>query len=329
MLYRRLGQSDLEVSVITMGCWAIAGDRFWGPQDEGDAIGALRMAVECGINLIDIAEAYGDGRSEELVGKAFKDMREKVIIATKVSVDHLRPEDVRAACEASLKRLGTDYIDVYYIHWPNWDIPVSETLGAMEGLKEEGKIRIIGCSNFGRRDLTKLLQYGRVEVIQLPYSLLWRAVEYEILPTCVENGVSVACYSPLLHGLLTGKFRSINDVPPGRARTRHFSSSREGTRHGEPGAEKETFEAIEKIREICQEAGLPMTQVAIAWLLRQDGIATVTAGARNPKQIRANASAASLELPRDVVEALTSVTEPLKEKLGSNADLWQSDSRIR
>jgi len=199
----------------------------------------------------------------------------------------------------------------------------------MERLKEEGKIRLVGCSNFGRQDLTELLQYGRVEVNQLPYSLLWRAIEYEILPTCVENGVSVACYSPLVQGILTGKFRSADDVPPERARTRHFSSSRVGTRHSEPGAEKETFETIEKIREICQEAGLPMTQVTIAWLLQQEGVATVTVGARNPEQIRANVSAASLELPKDVVEALTRVTEPLKEKLGTNADMWQSDSRIR
>jgi len=196
----------------------------------------------------------------------------------------------------------------------------------MERLKEEGKIRLVGCSNFGRQDLTELLQYGRVEVNQLPYSLLWRAIEYEILPTCVENGVSVACYSPLVQGILTGKFRSADDVPPERARTRHFSSSRVGTRHSEPGAEKETFETIEKIREICQKADLPMIQVAIAWLLRQEGIATVTVGARNPEQVRANATAASLELPRDVVEALTRATEPLKDKLGANADLW---NRIR
>ena len=329
MLYRRLGQSDLEVSVITMGGWGIAGDCFWGPQDEGDAIGALRTAFECGINFFDTAEAYGDGRSEELVGRGLKDIREKVIIASKVSATHLRPEDVRVACETSLKRLGTDYIDVYYIHWPNWDIPVSETLGAMERLREEGKIRVIGCSNFGRQNLTELLQYGRVEVNQLEYSLLWRAIEYEILPICVENGVSVACYSPLVQGILTSKFRSADDVPPERARTRHFSSSRVDTRHSEPGAEKETFETIEGIRQICQGADLPMIQVAIAWLLRQEGVATVTVGARNPQQIRANATAASLELPGDVVEALTRVTEPLKEKLGANADLWQSDSRIR
>ena len=175
----------------------------------------------------------------------------------------------------------------------------------------------------------ELLQCGRVDVNELPYNLLWRAIEDNVLPTCIEKGVSVACYSSLLHGLLTGKFRSVDDLPPGRARTRHFSSSREGIRHGEPGAEKETFEAIDRIREISEEAGLPMAQVAIAWLLQQQGVTTVIAGARNREQVRINASAALLELPKDVMDALTQTTDPLKQKLGPNADMWQSDSRIR
>ena len=329
MRYRKLAQSDLEVSVLTMGCWAIAGDSTWGAQDEKAVIEALKTAHECGINSFDTAVAYGNGRSEELVGRALADVREEVIVATKVRPDQLKPEDVRASCEASLRRLGTDYVDLLYIHWPDWDVPISDTLGAMERLKEEGKIRFVGCSNFGKQDLTELLQRGAVVLNQIAYSLLFRAIEYEVLPTCIENGVSVACYSPLLHGLLTGKFRSAADVPPGRARTRHYSSSREGTRHGEPGVENETFEALGKIRKISQEAGLPMAQVAIAWLIHQEGVATVVAGARNPKQIRANVTAASLELPEDVVNALTQATEPLKGKLGPNPDMWESDSRIR
>ncbi len=332
MEYRVLGESDLAVSTICMGCWALAGDRMWGPQDEEEAIAALRTAVEVGINFFDTAEAYGNGRSESILGRAFRDIRDKVVIATKVSTSHMRPDDLRRACENSLRRLQTDYIDIYYLHWPSREVPFSETMGEMARLQSEGKVRWVGCSNFGKQDLAALLQVGRVEVNQLAYSLLFRAIEYEIVPACLENHVSIAAYSPLLHGILTGKFASLDEVPDERARTRHFSSARRPlTRHGEPGAEAETAEALRRIRDICDQAGLPMAQVALAWVLAQPGVATVVAGARRPEQVRANAEAASLRLSEDVLEALREATDPLKAKLGPNADMWQggANSRIR
>lgn len=333
MEYRKLGKSNLEVSVITMGCWAIAGDRLWGPQDEAEAIGALHAAVEVGINFFDSAEGYGAGRSEELIGKAFKgSLRDKVIVATKVAQNHLRPADLRAACENSLRNLGMDTIDVYYIHWPNWDIPLADTLGEMQRLKDEGKIRFVGCSNFGPRDLTEILALEHVEINQLAYNLLFRAIEYEIVPLCVAQQVSIAPYSPLQHGILTGKFATLDDIPDERARTRHFAAThRSMTRHGCPGAEAETAAALTAIRAICDAAGLPMAQVALAWLLAQPGVATVIAGARNPAQIHANAKAVSLKLPADVLAALTEATAPLKAALGANPDMWQSaaNSRMR
>jgi len=329
MQYKKLGQTDIEVSVISLGCWAIAGDRFWGAQNEQDAIDAIRATVDYGINFIDTAEVYGDGVSEELVGKALEGIRDQVVLASKVSAQHLRPDDLKAACEASLRRLRTDYLDVYYIHWPNRDVPISETYGALSRLKEEGKIRAIGCSNFGRRDLGELLQQGRVEIDQLPYNLLWRGIEYEILPTCVENNVGVACYSSLLHGLLTGKFQSFDDVPPLRIRTRHVAASREGVRHGEPGAERETFEAVDKIRQVALDVGVPMAQLSMAWLLRQEGVTTAIAGARNPDQVKMNAAASSVHLTGDVLARLAEITEPLKARFGANVDMWEKESRIR
>ena len=329
MRYVALGRTGIEISALTLGTWGLAGDSTWGPQDEKAAIDALKTAYDCGINHFDTAVAYGDGRSEELVGTALAGVRDKVVIATKVWPDQLHPSDLIASCEASLKRLATDYVDLLYIHWPNWDIPISDILEAMEKLRQQGKIRFKACSNFGKQDLTELLQHDWVEINQVAYSLLVRAIEFEILPLCITNGVGVACYSPLLHGLLTGKFGSISDFPPGRARTRHFSRDRDGTRHSEPGAEQETFETIDRIRGICDDAGLQMSEVAIAWLLHQAGVTTVVAGARNPEQVRANVSASSLELPSDVLEALSEATDPLKQQLGPNADMWQSDSRIR
>ena len=331
MEYRKLGKSNLDISVITMGCWAIAGGSLWGPQDESDAIGALHTAVDVGINFFDSAEGYGAGRSEELIGKAFKgSMRDKVIVATKVSPSNLRPADLRASCENSLRTLGMETIDVYYIHWPNWDIPIAETLGTMNELKAEGKIRYVGCSNFGQRDLSDLLAVDHIEINQLAYHLLFRAIEYEVVPLCEENQVSIAAYSPLFHGILTGKFATLDDIPDTRARTRHFDASkRPMTRHGGPGAEPETAAAMAAIRQICDDAGLPMAKVALAWVLKQPGVATVIAGARNPAQIHANAEAAALDLSDDIVAALNAATEPLKVKFGTNADMWDVGDKQR
>jgi myo-inositol catabolism protein IolS len=330
MEYRKLGQSTLEVSTICMGCWAIAGDQVWGEQDEQEAIAALQSAVEVGINFFDTAEAYGGGRSEELIGKAFREMRQDVILATKASGDHARPAELRKACEESLQRLQTDYIDVYYLHWPNWEVPFEETLGEMARLREEGKIRFAGCSNFGKQDLEAILKVSHIEVNQLAYNLLFRAIEQEIVPTCLRHEVSVATYSPLLHGILTGKFATLDDIPDERARTRHFSSQRRPmTRHGGPGAEAETAAALTRIREICDDAGLPMTNVALAWLLAQPAVATVIAGARSPEQIHANAKAVELQLSGDVLTALTEATDPLKVALGTNADMWENEQNSR
>lgn len=330
MEYRKLGRSNLEVSTICMGCWALAGGAVWGDQDEQAAIAALQAALDVGVNFFDTAEAYGDGESEKLLGRAFKGKRDQAIIATKVSQGNMRPADLRAACERSLANLQTDYIDVYYLHWPNWEVPFGETMGEMQRLKEEGKIRFVGCSNFGVRDLKDLLAINHVEVNQLAYNLLFRAIEYEIVPMCLEHEVSIAPYSPMLHGILTGKFETIADIPDGRARTRHFSSeSRPMTRHGGPGAEAETAAALARIHEIAQEVDVSMAQLSLAWLLKKPGVTTVIAGARNPQQIQSNAQAAALDLSDDVVAELDAATEPLKVAFGANADMWESDENCR
>jgi len=312
-----------------MGCWAIVGDKVWGPQRESDSIGALHTAIDVGINFFDTAELYGDGYSEEILGKAFFYQREKVVIGSKVNPEHLSREKLIKACEDSLRRLKTDYIDIYHIHFPNYEVPISETLEALEKLRNEGKIRAIGVSNFGKRDLQELLTHRNVEVDQLPYNLLWRAIEYEILPFCIQNDIGITCYSPLSQGLLTGKFLSPDEVPVGRARTRHFSGKRPMARHGEGGAESETFATIKAIQHIAKEINIPMANISLAWLLAQRGVISIIVGARDPKQVRENVQAADLKLSSDVVTKLTEITEELKQKLGPNADMYQSESRIR
>ena len=329
MEYRRLGTSDLTVSVVAIGCWAFAGGSYWGGQDEAESVATIRAALDAGVNFFDTAEAYGDGVSESVLGRALAGRRHEVVIATKASPPHLSRAEIARACEGSLRRLNTDYIDLYQLHWPNPEIPINETMEALDKLKRQGKVRAIGVSNFGVWDLSDVLANGECQANQLPYSLLWRAIEYDITQQCIQHGVGILAYSPLAQGLLTGKFRTADEVPEGRARTRHFSKDRPFTRHSEDGREREVFTTIGSIHRICEKLQQPMTRVAVAWVLRQPGVVSVLAGARSPDQINQSVQAVDLELPSHVIDELNEATDDLKLKLGPNPDLWQCESRFR
>lgn len=329
MRYRKLGRTDLNVSAICQGTWSVATrDIFWDGQDRKDSLAAIRAGLDAGVNFFDTAPAYGNGEAEEILGEALGSRRGEVIVATKVPPTDLEPDKLRQSCERSLRALRTDYIDLYQIHWPSKTLPLEPAWRTLEALQREGKIRHIGVSNFGVSFLKELLALGRAESNQLPYSLLWRAVEFEIQPLCVANGMSILCYSPLAQGLLTGKFETADEVPEKRARTRLFSSSRKMTRHGEPGCEQETFAALAEIRRVPDELGQPMGRVALAWLLAQPGVASAIVGARNAAQAVENAAAAELQLDAETVARLSAITEPLKQKLGRNADPWEHVSRM-
>ena len=329
MRTRTLGRSDLKVLVICFGCWAIAGDSIWGEQDERDAINAMHEAVDHGLNFFDTAEGYGAGASEALLGRGLSNRRDRVILATKASPNHHAPEALKQACEDSLRRLQTDYLDLYQLHWPSREVPFADTWAAMQELIDEGKVRAGGVSNFGPQDLDMLLEAGHPVSDQVAYSLLFRAVEYEIAPKCEAEGISILCYSPIMQGLLAGKFATPDEVPETRARSRHFSSDRPQARHGEPGAEELTFETIAAIRAIADDLGEPMHRMAIAWLIAQPAVGSVIVGIRNPEQARDNIAAGNLELPAEVIDRINEATRPLKEILGANADMWQGESRIR
>ncbi|MBI5684022.1 MAG: aldo/keto reductase [Verrucomicrobia bacterium] len=329
MLYRKLGQTDLNVSVVCQGTWSVATkDAFWDGQDRGDSLAAIRAGLDAGVNFFDTAPAYGNGESEEILGEALGSHRGEVIVATKVAPTDLEPDKLRQSCERSLRALRSDYIDLYQIHWPSKTLPLEPAWRTLEALRREGKIRHIGVSNFGRSFLGEVSQLGRAESNQLPYSLIWRAVEFDIQPLCVANEMGILCYSPLAQGLLTGKFQTAGEVPEKRARTRLFSASRKMTRHGEPGFEQETFAALADIRRVSDELGQPMGRVALAWLLAQPGVTSAIVGARNAAQAIENAAAAELRLDADVIARLSAITEPLKHKLGSNADPWEHVSRM-
>ena len=329
MGYRKLGKSDIDVSAVAVGLWAIAGGS-WGDQDENEAIATIRAALDQGVNLFDTADGYGrDSLSEVIFGKALVGRRKEAVIATKFSNSNADAAGIQEACENSLRRLRSDYIDLYQIHWPSRKVPLDEQWRGLDRLKEQGKVRAIGVCNFGVGDLTDLLKIGDIATDQLPYNLLWRAVEFEIVDKCVENGIAILPYSPLMQGMLTGKFKTADDVPPFRARTRHFSKDRPQSRHGKEGCEKETFETLGGVRDICDRLKAPMARVALAWLLEQPGVVSVLAGARNPAQLAENMGAAELNLPDDVLKELSDVTDDLKTLLGPDPDMWGAASEAR
>lgn len=331
MEYRKIGNTDLEASVVSLGGWAIATDKTWGAQDEALSIETIRTALDLGINYFDTAEGYGYGKSEEILGQALAGRRHEVIIVTKVEVDleYVSGPEVIKHCDESLKRLNTDYVDIYRIHWPSRITPWAETLEAFDKLKQQGKVRYLGVANFGAQDMEDLLVFGQHPGSnEFAYNLLFRAIEYAVQPKCLEHNVSIFPYSPLAQGLLTGKFASADGVPENRARTRHFSKERRLTVHGEAGHEAETFAAIDRLRSICRDLDEPMASVALAWLLYQPGVTSVIAGARTPAQVRENVKAAELALSPEVMGTLTQATDQLKAELGPNPDMWRSVCRI-
>lgn len=329
MQYRKLGNTDIDVSVMALGCWPFAGGKVWGHQSDDDSIATVHASLDAGINFFDTAEGYEAGTSERVLGRGLVGRRDEAVIATKVSPSHLAGADVIAACERSLRNLQTDVIDLYQIHWPNWTVPLEETVGALETLQRQGKIRAIGVSNFGAQDLSAILELTEVVTDQMPFSLLWRVIEGDVLPLCVERNVGIICYSPLAQGLLTGRYTSADDVPDGLARTRLYAASRPQSQHGEAGCEAQVFAALAEIRRIADGLGQPMAAVALAWARRQAGVTSFLVGARKPEELAWNLPSLELELSAEVVAALNRVTEPVKRALGSNPDPWMAPSRMR
>ena len=225
--------------------------------------------------------------------------------------------------------MQTYVIDLYQIHWPNWAVPLEETVGALETLQRQGKIRAIGVCNFGVQDLSAILELTDVVTDQLPFSLLWRVIEGEVQPLCVEKGMGLICYSPLAQGLLTGRYASTDDVPDGLARTRHYAGSRPQSQHGEPGCEVKVFAALVGIRRIADGLGQPMAAVSLAWVKQQAAVTSLLVGARKPEEVAWNLPSLELELSAEIVAELNRVTEPVKQALGSNPDMWMSRSRMR
>ncbi len=327
---RRCGNSGITLPVLGIGTWSYGGGDYWGSQDQKDVDAIVGRALDLGANYFDTAEAYNDGRSEESLGIALKGRRQNAIIGTKVLPNHTEPSTLRQHCEASLRRLQSETIDIYLVHWPIVDHSVDLAFTTLASLQAEGKIRSIGVSNFGSRQLNQALATGcRIDLNQYCYNLLSRAIELELMPACSRLGMGILAYMPLLQGLLTGKYASAGEVPAPRRRTRHFRGDRPGSRHGGPGAEEETFAAVNAIRAIAGELGVPMAQLALAWILSRPEITCVLAGIRTIGQLEEAVAGVALQLSPDVIARLDQATDPFLQLLGPSPDYYQGNDQSR
>ncbi len=325
MEYVTLKAANLRVSKLALGTWSFSGSKNWGPNDEKESIDTINLALDLGINFLDSAARYNDGEAERILGRAIKARRKDAIVATKIYTGHLDYEGVLRECENSLRRLDTDYIDVYQIHWPSKTIPFEETIRGFEKLKQDGKIRAIGVCNFGPKCIEGFSGHG-VVTNQLPYNLLWRQIEDEVIPASQKAGMSVWPYCPLAQGLLTGKFKTIDDVPLPRREVRFYSSKWKQGLHSDTGFETEIFEFLPKLQKVADQAGLPMATVALDFLKTRTGVDSVLVGARNLQQLKDNLKMYETQVPADVRAAALRLSDELKPRMGKNPDLWQSEN---
>jgi aryl-alcohol dehydrogenase-like predicted oxidoreductase len=311
MQTRQLGNTDLNLTTIGLGTWAIGGGDWnygWGPQNDADSIAAIQRALDLGINWIDTAAAYGLGHAEEIVARAIKGRREKVIIATKCGLvwdeastnvyGRLKAASVRKEAEASLRRLNVDVIDLYQIHWPNPKNDIEEACGVIADLIKEGKVRYGGVSNFSVAQIKRMQVIHPVTSLQPPYSMIERGVEKELLPYCAQHNIGVICYSPMQAGVLTDNF----------SRERVAKIADEDWRKTDDHFIEPTLSAnlklVEGLRAIGRRHGRPTSHLAIAWVLRRPEVTAAIVGARRPSQIEETAAAGDWQLSSGVVDEI-------------------------
>jgi aryl-alcohol dehydrogenase-like predicted oxidoreductase len=346
MEYRKIGRTGLKVSTFCLGTMM-----FGRQVDEAESQRIVGRAIDAGVNFIDTADMYANGLTEEILGRALKGVRDSLVVASKAGhlrrlaqkygpqqvsgpLDLARPRPFHAwpggdevgpndmglsrkhimqAVEGSLRRLGTDYLDIYYAHMPDYDTPLDETLRAMDDLVRQGKVRYLGCSNFRAFQVCKALWISdkqglaRWDVIQPPFNLLARDIEYELLPLCLEEGIGVAVFSPMAAGFLSGKYEK--GKPP--IEGRRFSLGGQGFRYNEKYWTEVDFDAVERLKQIAEAHGRSLSQFALAWVLNKKGITSIVCGATSAEQLEDNLGAVGLTLSQEELDACDAVWQAI------------------
>lgn len=328
MQRRLIGKSGIEASVVGLGAWAIGG-WAWGGMERGEAIRTIHAALDSGIDLIDTAPMYGFGLSEEIIGKALQDRRDRAVVATKCGLvcgggrgkhffntnalsasphghvrvyRYLAPDSIRDEVEASLKRLKTDVIDLYQTHWQDPTTPIERTMETLMELKREGKIRAIGVSNATASQMSEYAKAGRLDSDQEKFSMLDRKIEEDQLPYCRKHQIAMLAYSPLAQGLLTEKVDPDREYGEGDQRRHHARFSREN---------RERMKRIveEKFKPVAERHGVTVSQLTIAWTAHQPGVTHVLCGAHSAEQAETNAAAGGLKLSDSDIAAISEAIE--------------------
>jgi len=331
MKKRKLGSSELEISPVVLGAWAIGG-WMWGGTDRKASVRAIHACLEQGITSIDTAPIYGFGLSEEIIGEAINGKRERFEILTKAGMrwgtsrgvhyftttdnegvkrevyKYSARESIINECEESLRRLRTDYIDLYQIHWPDESTPIPETMEALQLLMDQGKIRAAGVSNYSLKQMMEASEVIKLSSNQLPYSMVRREIEGGIVPWCLENQCGILAYSPLQRGLLTGKITPEYPFAPG--------DSRPELPHFKINNLIKINHFLESIRPVAEEKGATLSQLVIGWTLQQPGITAALVGARTDRQVLENAASAGLRLTGEEMERINRELDRLVLDLG-------------
>ncbi|MEV5554651.1 aldo/keto reductase [Nonomuraea wenchangensis] len=302
MKKRTLGAGGPQVSALGLGCMGMS--EFYGPADDSESVAVIHRALDLGITFLDTADMYGRGANEELVGRAVKDRRDEVVLATKFGIKRdgdtrtieNSPDYIRAACDASLRRLGVDHIDLYYMHRRNPEVPIEESVGAMAELVREGKVRHLGLSEVSAPTLRAAAAVHPIAALQSEYSLFTRDLEAEILPAARELGVALVAYSPISRGLLTGAPPTSGELAPDDFRRTFPRTSGENAEHN--------ARLVAEVKRIADAAGVTVAQLALAWVLAQGEDVVPIPGTKRLKYLEENAAAADITLTAEQLDAL-------------------------
>ncbi|MBE0690977.1 MAG: aldo/keto reductase [Anaerolineae bacterium] len=303
----RIGPGQKAHRPLALGCWSFGSNQWTGAED-ANLLAAMDAALHCGITHFDTAVDYGDGYSEQLIGRFMIGKRDQVFVASKANPSKLTAQHMLDQVDASLRRLQTDTIDLYYIHWPRRGKDMRPVMEGLEIARRQGKIAAIGVSNFTVEQMRQVAEVGTIDAHQLGYNLIWRFAERDILPYCRTHKIAVVTYSSIAHGILTGKYPRDVQIPKG--------DQRAGILPFRADVWPNVYAGVEQLKAIAQEVGRPLAHLAIRWILQQPGITSVLVGARNAAQIEENASALAGEVIADAVfERMTAISDVIMQHM--------------